>query len=217
MLLRTAKSCGPDTPTLVSSSRSCVGPTGLRQNLNPQMTVAKEPGHRGEHEISRKTIACGNVGRFRCTRCYSCAFYHYQVHTRPRVQRASGVPHALFGREIHQRLGRMAPRGRERVFSCHCEPTGRANARPMTGSAKQSISPRKGRMDCFAALAMTVSCDHRATLSGRHRPRERAIQYSEVLVMETKSRSVLDTPRSRSMTVSARSEATSNPRDVIPG
>jgi len=25
-----------------------------------------------------KTIACGNVGRFRCTRCYSCAFYHYK-------------------------------------------------------------------------------------------------------------------------------------------
>ena len=24
----------------------------------------------------------------------------------------------------------------------HCEPTGRANARPMTGSAKQSTSPR---------------------------------------------------------------------------
>src|SRR5258707_419402 len=33
----------------------------------------------------------------------------------------------------------------------HCEPTGRARARPMTGSAKQSISPRKGRMDCFVA------------------------------------------------------------------
>src|SRR5712672_1226940 len=45
----------------------------------------------------------------------------------------------------------------------HCEPTGRANARPMTGSAKQSIAraviaseakqsilPRKERMDCFA-------------------------------------------------------------------
>jgi hypothetical protein len=25
----------------------------------PQATVAKEPGHRGEHEISRKTIAQG--------------------------------------------------------------------------------------------------------------------------------------------------------------
>jgi hypothetical protein len=33
MLQRTAKSCGPDAPTLASSSRSCVGPTGLRQNL----------------------------------------------------------------------------------------------------------------------------------------------------------------------------------------
>ena len=32
MLLRTAKSCGPDAPTLASSSRSCDGPTGLRQN-----------------------------------------------------------------------------------------------------------------------------------------------------------------------------------------
>jgi hypothetical protein len=51
------------------------------------------------------------------------------------VPRASGVPHALFGRKFHQRLGRMARRGRERVFSRHCEPTGRANARPMTGSA----------------------------------------------------------------------------------
>src|ERR1700680_1897604 len=66
------------------------------------MKVAKEPGHRGEHDISFKTIACGNAGRFRCTRCYSCAFYHYKVHTRPRVQRASGVPHALFwAEEMH--------------------------------------------------------------------------------------------------------------------
>jgi hypothetical protein len=44
-------------------------------------------------------------------------------------------------------------------ISRHCEPTGRANARPMTGSAKQSIllaTPE--RMDCFVALflAMTV-------------------------------------------------------------
>jgi hypothetical protein len=40
---RTAKSCGPDAPTLVSSLRM----------IEPQATVAKEPGHRGEHEISR--------------------------------------------------------------------------------------------------------------------------------------------------------------------
>src|SRR5260221_1971456 len=33
MLQRTAKSRGPDAPTLASSSRSRVGPTGLRQDL----------------------------------------------------------------------------------------------------------------------------------------------------------------------------------------
>jgi hypothetical protein len=34
MLQRTAKSCGPDAPTLASSLRSGVGPTGLRQNIS---------------------------------------------------------------------------------------------------------------------------------------------------------------------------------------
>jgi hypothetical protein len=38
----------------------------------------------------------------------------------------------------------------------HCEPTGRANARSMTGSAKQSILSSRGEMDCFASLAMTT-------------------------------------------------------------
>ena len=43
LILRTAKSCGPDAPTLASSSReaSFLG-----------MTVANKPGHRGEREIS---------------------------------------------------------------------------------------------------------------------------------------------------------------------
>ncbi len=66
------------------------------------------------------------------------------------------------------------------VLRRHCEPTGRANARPMTGSAKQSIaraviasaakqsiSPRKERMDCFAALAMTWNC-RRDFATSRH-------------------------------------------------
>src|SRR5712664_306730 len=34
MLQRTAKSCGPDAPTLASSLRSRVGPTGLRQDIS---------------------------------------------------------------------------------------------------------------------------------------------------------------------------------------
>jgi hypothetical protein len=99
-LLRTAKSCGPDAPTLASSLAEVLSALpGSDKTLIREMTVAKEPGHRGERDISRKTIACGNAGRFRCTRCYSCAFYHYQVHTRPRVQRAPGIPHALQGGE----------------------------------------------------------------------------------------------------------------------
>jgi hypothetical protein len=45
----------------------------------------------------------------------------------------------------------MRVSGTPRPSPRHCEPTGRANARPMTGSAKQSTSRRKERMDCFAA------------------------------------------------------------------
>src|SRR6202171_3524293 len=128
MLQRTAKSCGPDAPTLVSSLAEACRPNRARTFHIREATVAKEPGHRGEHDISRKTIACGNAGRFRCTRCYSCAFYHYKVHTRPRVQRAPGIPHALKGRKIKAQLGRIAPRDREVAFEIgarHREPTGR--------------------------------------------------------------------------------------------
>ena len=58
---RTAKSCGPGAATLASS---------LRSDL--QVTVAKEPAHRGEHEVSRKAIAQGMSECFRCPVC-SCA------------------------------------------------------------------------------------------------------------------------------------------------
>jgi hypothetical protein len=44
--LRTAKACGPDAPTLVSSLRD-----------EAQTTVTRKPDRRGEHDISRKTIA----------------------------------------------------------------------------------------------------------------------------------------------------------------
>jgi hypothetical protein len=64
------------------------------------------------------------------------------------VQRASGVPHALNGRKIHQRLGRIARRGRERVFAVIAR----------SEATKQSILSLRGTMDCFASLAMTVCC-----------------------------------------------------------
>jgi hypothetical protein len=53
--LRTAKSCGPDTPTLVSS-----GAEFFRAAM-----VARKPGHQGELEVSRNTIAQGRPDCFR--------------------------------------------------------------------------------------------------------------------------------------------------------
>jgi len=49
--LRTAKSCGPDAPTLASSWRS-----------NSLATVANKPGHRESAKETVKTIACGMSG-----------------------------------------------------------------------------------------------------------------------------------------------------------
>jgi hypothetical protein len=45
---RTAKSCGSDAPMLASSLRE-----------EAQATVSNKPGHRGDHEVRRKTIARG--------------------------------------------------------------------------------------------------------------------------------------------------------------
>jgi hypothetical protein len=44
-------------PLLVSSWRRHVGPTGRGQAVNPLMTVTRRIRRRGEHGISRKTIA----------------------------------------------------------------------------------------------------------------------------------------------------------------
>jgi hypothetical protein len=51
-LRRTAKSCGPGAPTLAFK---------LVKEIS-LATVANKPGHRGEHEISVKTIARGMPG-----------------------------------------------------------------------------------------------------------------------------------------------------------
>ena len=56
MLKRTAKSCRSDAPEPASSLRE-----------EAQATVSTKHGHREEHEVSRKTIARGMPGLFRCT------------------------------------------------------------------------------------------------------------------------------------------------------
>jgi hypothetical protein len=60
------------------------------------------------------------------------------------VQRAPGVPHALWAENSSNACGRIASRGRKRVFRCHCE-----------RSEAIHVATYKEGMDCFASLAMT--------------------------------------------------------------
>ena len=83
-LQRTAKSCGSDAPMLASSLRE-----------EAQMTVSNKPGHRGEHEVSRKPIARGMPGDFRCDRGDYARVLHLISHMRLRVHWAPGIPCAL--------------------------------------------------------------------------------------------------------------------------
>ena len=65
------------TPRRWRQVRGCrVGPSGCRQTIfaDDGGKQARSPGSSKE---TVKTIACGNAGRFRGTRCYSCALYHY--------------------------------------------------------------------------------------------------------------------------------------------
>ena len=82
--LRTAKPCGPDAPTLASSLRGY-----------PQATVARKPGRRGEHGISRSTIVqetpeCSGEPVVTTLVCF------FILHARLRVHWTPGVSCALF-------------------------------------------------------------------------------------------------------------------------
>ena len=81
------------------------------------MTVAKKPGHRGEREGNRKTIARGMpVIRLHLWRLRSCAFS--KSHAGPWVlAEAPGIPCALFSlREVcQQNSDAIAPRERALV------------------------------------------------------------------------------------------------------
>ena len=103
-LMRTAKSCGSDAPMLASSLRE-----------DAQMTVSNKPGHRGEHEVSRKTIARGMPGETGVTVVTTLVcFVLFRTRGRGRIGRpAFPAPSILLGEQFLQKLGRIAPRDRE--------------------------------------------------------------------------------------------------------
>ena len=177
------KSCGPDAPTLASSLR-----------IHPQVMVARKPGRQGEHEVSRKAIAQGMSD---CLRCPVCSCAHSFVHTAHEIAGAACTRHSLCPL-LSSRAVRLnnsdaaAPRESEVMSSAlstigskarcrsyrHYKPTGRVNARPMTDSAKQSISRRKERMDCFVANAPRNDVEGGDRFTDRHCERSEAIHLA---------------------------------------
>src|SRR5712671_3185112 len=104
MLMRTAKSCGSDAPGLASSLRE-----------DAQATVTTKPGHRGEHEVSRKTIARGMPGRSGVTvvTMLVCFVYFAREATGALGARHSLRPLNFRRREFLANLARNARRDRE--------------------------------------------------------------------------------------------------------
>ena len=76
---RTAKPCGPDTRCWC---QVCGGqrPNRVRRNLNPQATVTRRIRRRGEHGISRQTIAQGMPDCSVCTCSSRVRFFAHVAH-----------------------------------------------------------------------------------------------------------------------------------------
>ncbi len=168
--LRTAKPCGPGTRCWCQVRGGFVSPTGSGKTVNPLTTVTRRIRRRGERGISRKAIAQGMPECSDCTCMLVCVSSHNFAHETAGAAstRHSLLPLFLEGQGSCKTSGALRRENAAAylVFEIqignpqrHCEePTGRANARPMTGSAtKQSICPLCRAMDCFAALAMTDS------------------------------------------------------------
>ena len=79
-------------PLLVPSLRRLFQPDRVRSAANPQATVTRRIRRRGEHGISRKTIAQGMPDCSVCTCTLVCVSFAHLLHTSPRVQRAPGIP-----------------------------------------------------------------------------------------------------------------------------
>src|SRR6267142_199033 len=111
MLLRTAKSCGPDAPTLASSLRMASRPNRARTGpIFRKRRWQKSPVTGESTKETVKTIACGMPGDpggpVATTRV------HYQLRTRGYgCNGHPAFPTPSRGREINAQLGRFAPRG----------------------------------------------------------------------------------------------------------
>ncbi len=147
VLTRTAKSCGSDAA--IVGVKSAIGSAG---------DGVKKRGHRGEREVSRKTIARGMPGRSGVT----VVTNSYAFFSACEAAGALGTRHSLrplFSerRTFLQNLGRVAPR--------------EYGAVPSLRGAKRRSNPLllRGNMDCFACArndALRTRYTHAAVAGG---------------------------------------------------
>ena len=132
---RTAKSCGPDAPTLASSSREASSARRRWQEspVTEESAIVSRKPLRREGRIASAEPVC------------SCAFSCCHLRTRPRVQRAPGLPCALFlarGVKVTQSPGAicvaaMRSRVRDRCLTFESE----IQPRCRPGQAKRDPGP----------------------------------------------------------------------------
>jgi hypothetical protein len=143
MLARTVKSCGPDASTPASSLWWATSASdGDKKARSPGRARNKllKPSRAGMPGDSGATVVTNACAFYHCARGYGCN--GHPAFPAPPL----GWRHALIGRKVSCTSSGALRGGNEhlcpRLKHRHCEPTGRANARPMTGSAKQSIRPQ---------------------------------------------------------------------------
>jgi hypothetical protein len=174
---RTAKSCGPGAATLALRWRGFPPATGARKAASP-----------GRARISRKAIARGKPGCLGCTcqnRVHSFATFAHGA--------AGAVGARLSLRPLSMRGSKedCKPRA-DRVarMSTYVAPPSLRGAK----ATKQSSFLVPAKLDCFASLAMTVLHLSSPGLTGRS-------SIPETVVIQSRSRGVLDPPLSRGMTM----------------
>jgi hypothetical protein len=175
MLLRTAKSCGPDAPTLASSSRMLCRPYRARTQRWFADDGGKKARSPGSAKETVKTIACGNAGRFRCTRCYSCAFYYHNCTRGRGCNGHPAFPTPSLGRKINANLGRIAPRDREAAFD---EYECAATFVERSDNSLQAPSFRDGPKDQASDAQLRIGESRDSGFDASHRPGMTALGLS---------------------------------------
>src|SRR5512132_4049128 len=99
-LVRTAKSCRSDAPTPASSLRE-----------EAQATVSNKRGHRGEREVSRKSIARGMPGRSGVTVVTMLVCFFHCTRGCGRIARPAFPAPSVFEGLFGDQLGRCSRRG----------------------------------------------------------------------------------------------------------